>query len=447
MKKIFCVEDDELFARMLTHKLSLNPDFEVIACRSGQDLLNQLNASPDVVTLDLNLPDIEGIELMEAIRKACPSAQVIILSGENDIKIASKLFKLGAYDYIVKDENAMERIWNVVHKATSHAQLDKEIKILREELKDRYSFKTEAKGASAEMQEVFGLVEKTLRSTINVTITGETGTGKELIAKSIHFNSAQKDKPFVAINVAAIPDELIETELFGHEKGAFTGANTMRVGQLEFVNGGTLFLDEIAEMSMPMQTKLLRVLQEMEITRLGSNKRIPVNFRLITATHTNLLDAVEKGLFREDLYYRIVGIQIALPPLRNRGKDALLLAKYFIEQFAKSNDMVPKKLGLSAVKAIMTYDFPGNIRELKSIMDTAMAISDGDMINESDLTLRRSVVRETPYAEGMTLDEYTNLFIQKALEANNNNVVLTAKKLNVGKSTIYRLIKEGKLNI
>lgn len=447
MKKIFCVEDDELFARMLTHKLSLNLDFEVIACRSGQDLLYQLNASPDVVTLDLNLPDIEGIELMEAIRKASPSTQVIILSGENDIKIASKLFKLGAYDYIVKDENAMERIWNVVHKATSHAQLDKEVKILREELKGRYSFKTEAKGASAEMQEVFGLVEKTLRSTINVTITGETGTGKELIAKSIHFNSAQKDKPFVAINVAAIPDELIETELFGHEKGAFTGANTMRVGQLEYVNGGTLFLDEIAEMSMPMQTKLLRVLQEMEITRLGSNKRVPVNFRLITATHTNLLEAAEKGLFREDLYYRIVGIQIALPPLRNRGKDALLLAKYFIDQFAKSNDMVPKKLGLSAVKAIMTYDFPGNIRELKAIMETAMAISDGEMITESDLTLRRSVVRETPYAEGMTLDEYTNLFIQKALEANNNNVVLTAKKLNVGKSTIYRLIKEGKLNI
>jgi DNA-binding NtrC family response regulator len=447
MKKIFCVEDDELFARMLTHKLSLNPDFEVSAYKSGKDLLNQLNDFPDVVTLDLNLPDIEGIELMEKIRKASPSTQVIILSGENDIQLASKLFKLGAYDYIVKDENTMGRIWNVVHIATSHAQLDKEVKILRKELKDRYSFTTEAKGASAEMQEVFGLVEKTLRSTINVTITGETGTGKELIAKSIHFNSAQKDKPFVAINVAAIPDELIESELFGHEKGAFTGANTMRVGQLEYVNGGTLFLDEIAEMSMPMQTKLLRVLQEMEITRLGSNKRIPVNFRLITATHTNLLNAVEKGLFREDLYYRIVGIQIALPPLRNRGKDALLLAKYFIEQFAKSNDMEPKKLGLSAVKAIMTYEFPGNIRELKAMMETAMAISDGQMITESDLTLRRSVVRETPYTEGMTLDEYTNLFIQKALEANNNNVVLTAKKLNVGKSTIYRLIKEGKLNI
>lgn len=447
MKKIFCVEDDELFARMLTHKLSLNPDFEVSTCRNGKDLLNQLHASPDVITLDLNLPDIEGAELMEKISKHSSSTQVIILSGENDIQLASKLFKLGVYDYIVKDENAMERIWNVVHKATSHAQLDKEVKILREELKVRYNFKTEAKGASSEMQRVFGLVEKTLHSTINVSLTGETGTGKELIAKSIHFNSAQKDKPFVAINVAAIPDELIESELFGHEKGAFTSANTTRIGQLEYVNGGTLFLDEIAEMSMPMQTKLLRVLQEMEITRLGSNKRIPVNFRLITATHKNLLNAVEKGLFREDLYYRIVGIQIALPPLRNRGKDVLLLAKYFIEQFAKSNDVEPKKLGLSAIKAIMKYDFPGNIRELKAIVETAMVISDGEMIAETDLTLRKTSARDTPYNEDITLEEYTNMFVQKALTANNNNVVLTAKKLNVGKSTIYRLIKEGKINI
>lgn len=447
MKKIFCVEDDELFARMLTHKLSLNPDFEVVTCRSGNDFLKEMGVSPDVVTLDLNLPDIEGAELMEKIRTISPSTQVIILSGENDIQLASKLFKLGVYDYIVKDENAMERIWNVVHKATSHAQLDKEVKILREELKVRYNFKTEAKGASSEMQRVFGLVEKTLHSTINVSITGETGTGKELIAKSIHFNSAQKDKPFVAINVAAIPDELIESELFGHEKGAFTSANAARVGQLEYVNGGTLFLDEIAEMRMPMQTKLLRVLQEMEITRLGSNKRIPVNFRLITATHTHLLNAVEKGLFREDLYYRIVGIQIALPPLRNRGKDVLLLAKYFIEQFAKANDVEPKKLGLSAIKAIMKYDFPGNIRELKAIVETAMVISDGEMIAETDLTLRKTSARDTPYNEGLTLEEYTNMFVQKALTANNNNVVLTAKKLNVGKSTIYRLIKEGKINI
>ena len=446
MKKIFCVEDDTLFRRMLNHRLSMNPEFSVFTFENGATLLERLDEEPDVVTLDLNLPDIHGIELMEKIRKKTPSTQVIVLSGENDIKTASELFKLGAYDYIVKDENAMERIWNVVHKATSHAQLDKEVKLLREEVKERYSFSTEAKGTSEEMQEVFELVQKTLRSNINVTIYGETGTGKELIAKTIHYNSAQKNKPFVAINVAAIPDELIESELFGYEKGAFTGANVARVGQFEYVNGGTLFLDEIAEMSMAMQAKLLRVLQEMEIVRLGSNKRTSVNFRLITATHKSLLDAVEKGTFREDLYYRIVGIAIELPPLRNRGKDVLLLANYFIEQFAKDNKMRPKKLALSAIKAISNYQFPGNIRELKAMMETAMAISDGEMIVEDDLPLRQDISRGLDYSDGKTLEEYTTQIIQNALIVNKYNVVRTADKLSIGKSTIYRLIQEGKIN-
>jgi two-component system response regulator AtoC len=445
MKKIFCVEDDELFIRMLKYKLSLNPEFEIKTFLTGKELLSKIHEEPDVVTLDLNLPDIDGVSLMEKIRENSASTQVIILSGETNIQVASNLFKLGAYDYIVKDENAMERIWNVVHKATSHAQLDKEVKLLREEVNDRYNFSTEAKGTSEEMQEVFELVQKTLRSNINVTISGETGTGKELIAKTIHFNSSQKNKPFVAINVAAIPDELIESELFGYEKGAFTGANTTRIGQLEFVNGGTLFLDEIAEMSMSMQTKLLRVLQEMEIIRLGSNKRIPIDFRLITATHKNLLQAVEKGVFREDLYYRIIGIQIDLPPLRNRGRDVLLLANYFIEQFAKKNGLTPKKLSVSAVKAISAYSFPGNIRELKAMMETAMAISDGETITESDLPMRQDNAFNVEYSEGKTLEEYTNMIIQKALTTNRYNVVITAKKLDIGKSTIYRLIQEGKI--
>jgi two-component system, NtrC family, response regulator AtoC len=445
MKRIFCVEDDELYKRMLNHKLSLNPEFEVHTFLTGKELLERIDQDPDVVTLDLNLPDIDGIELMAQIRQQAPSTQVIVLSGESDIAIASKLFKLGAYDYIVKDENAMERIWNVVHKATSHAQLDKEVKLLREEVKDRYSFSTEAKGTSEEMQEVFELVQKTLRSNINVTISGETGTGKELIAKTIHYNSAQKNKPFVAINVAAIPDELIESELFGYEKGAFTGANIARTGQFEYVNGGTLFLDEIAEMSMAMQAKLLRVLQEMEIVRLGSNKRVPVNFRLITATHKDLLRAVEEGKFREDLYYRIIGIAIDLPPLRNRGKDVLLLANYFIEQFAKNNKMRPKKLALSAIKALTSYQFPGNIRELKAMMETAMAISDGELLTDEDLSMRPDIIKGIDYTDGKTLEEYTQQIIQNALINNKYNVVRTAKKLDVGKSTIYRLIQEGKI--
>lgn len=445
MKKIFCVEDDELYQRMLKHRLSLNPEFEVTSFSNGADLLKQLNKEPDVVTLDLNLPDVAGLSLMENISKLSPSTQVIILSGEDDINIASKLFKLGAYDYIVKDENALERIWNVVHKATSHAQLDKEVKILRETISTQYNFSSEIKGVSEEMHTVFNLVEKSLKTTINVIISGETGTGKELIAKTIHHNSSQKSKPFVAINVSAIPDELIESELFGYEKGAFTGANNTRIGQFEYVDGGTLFLDEIAEMSMPMQTKLLRVLQEMEVTRLGSNTTIPVHFRLITATHKNLLDEVKNGNFREDLYYRILGIRIDLPPLRNRGKDTLLLANYFIQQFAKQNKLEPKRLSLSAAKALSDYSFPGNIRELRAIVETAMALSDEDTIQEKDLSLRFISSASVDNGSVKTLEEQINFIIQNALISNNYNVVKTAKKLEIGKSTIYRLVKEGKI--
>lgn len=445
MKKIFCIEDNQMYIRMLSHRLSLNPEFKVCKFETGTAALEQLHEAPDVVTLDLNLPDIDGVALMEKIMEQSPSSQVIILSVENDIKLASKLFKLGAYDYVLKDENAMERIWNIVHKATSHAQLDKEVRVLREVVNTKYSFNTNIEGVSETMDKVFNLIEKSLKTNINVIVSGETGTGKELVAKTIHHNSYQKNKPFVAINVSAIPDELIESELFGYEKGSFTGANERRIGFLEHVSGGTLFLDEIAEMSQPMQAKLLRALQEMEIKRLGGNTSIPISFRLICASHKNLLDEVEKGNFRQDLYYRILGINIHLPPLRNRGKDILLLANHFIQQFAKSNDLEPKKIGLSAVKKLLSYHFPGNIRELKALMDTAMAIGDGPLIVAKDLSMPDFSSQMETYNEETTLDEFTNSFIQNTLVANDYNVLETASKLAIGKSKIYRLIKEGKI--
>jgi two-component system response regulator AtoC len=444
-KKIFCLDDDELFQRMLKYKLSLDPEYEVTIFEDAKSMLQCINMEPDVVTLDLNLPDMEGVEVMKIIQDKSPSTQVVVLSTENDIQKVSELFKLGIFDYIAKDQQSMERIWQVVHKATSHAQLDKEVHLLREEMHQQYQLQTEAKGTSEEMQEVFNLVRKTLRSNINVVISGETGTGKELIAKTIHYNSLQKKKPFVAINVAAIPDELIESELFGYEKGAFTGANETRIGQLEYARGGTLFLDEIAEMSLPMQAKLLRVLQEMEIVRLGSNKRIAVDFRLITASHKDLIDAVQKGQFREDLYYRIVGVHINLPPLRNRGKDIIILANYFIEQFAKANKLKTKKLSLSAIKALSDYSFPGNIRELKAIVETALIMSEDQQIVASDLLLTPKKTLHLGYEEGKTLEYYTNLIIQDALKKNEFNVLLTAKKLDISKSKIYKLIQEGKI--
>jgi len=446
MIEIFCVEDDETFASVLVHKLSLNPEYKVTKFFSGQSLLEHLHLGPSLITLDYHLPDCDGIALVQKIREHGCTAKVVALSGERDVKVSSKLLKLGVYDYIKKDPNAMEQIWHTVHKALAHIQLEKEVTNLRDEIEQKYNFSFDLTATSHAMQRVFKLVEKTFHTNINVNIFGDTGTGKEMIAKAIHHNSLQKRKPFVAVNVSAIPDNLIESEFFGYEKGAFTGASTQRIGLLETVDGGTLFLDEIAEMSITMQTKLLRVLQEQEIMRLGSTKKIPVSFRLITATHNNLMDLVRCGTFREDLYYRIVGINIEIPPLRDRGKDIILLANYFIQQFATENKIRPKKLSTQAIKTLYSYHFPGNVRELKAMMEIAMITSDSETIDSEHIS-RRIQAPTSNYTKGKTLEQYTHEIIQQTLINNNYNITSTAKELNIGKSSIYNLINDGKIKV
>jgi two-component system, NtrC family, response regulator AtoC len=305
--RILVIEDDPIFGRMLQHKLSMDPEYSVILCQSGRDALNRLADQPSAITLDINLPDMNGIELMMEIKRKLPNTPILIISGQENLNVAIEVFRAGAFDYIFKDDHVLERLWYSIHNATKQIQLTEELEILRNEISEKYNITHELKGSSPEMSQVFSLIEKTLHSSINVLVTGETGTGKELVARAIHFNSKRKNKPFVAVNVAAIPRELIESELFGHEKGAFTGAQQARIGLLEEARGGTLFLDEIGEMELPMQAKLLRVLQEMEVTKLGSNKKIPLDFRLIVATHKNLREEVKQGRFREDLILSIAG--------------------------------------------------------------------------------------------------------------------------------------------
>ena len=261
----------------------------------------------------------------------------------------------------------------------------------------------------------------------------------------MHYNSDRIKKPFVAINVAAIPKELIESELFGYEKGAFTGADTMKFGKFEEANNGTLFLDEIGEMDLNMQAKLLRVLQEKEISRLGSNKIIPLNIRIIVATHRNLSDEVKNGKFREDLYYRLLGINIELPPLRERGNDIILLAKYFVDEFCKDNNIQKKEFSSDAVSKLMTYRYPGNVRELKAISEISVVMSDGDQILENDIEFNKKNDIEDFLEDDLTLDQYNGRIIKWFLNKYNNNVIQVAEKLEIGKSTIYRMIKEGKI--
>jgi DNA-binding NtrC family response regulator len=306
----------------------------------------------------------------------------------------------------------------------------------------KYDFEKSIIGNSTSIQKVFQNIERAVKTLITVSITGETGTGKELVAKAIHFNSKRKNKPFIAVNVAAIPKNLIETELFGHEKGAFTGALQRRIGKFEEAEGGTLFLDEIGEMDISLQAKLLRVLQEKELTRIGSNQVQKLDVRIIVATHRNLQDEVRAKSFREDLYYRLLGLPIHLPPLRERGQDIILIGKHFLDQFTRENQMPKMKIGDDARKKLLGYLFPGNVRELKAIVELAAVLSDGRELKAEDISFNSQIHTDNFMQKEMTLQAYTYHIIRSFLKKYDDNVLEVARRLGIGKSSIYRYLKE-----
>ena len=442
--KIFVVEDNEWYNKLLVYTLSLNPDYDVKSFFNARDFLNSLNEMPDIVTLDYKLPDLSGLEVLKRIRQVNEDVQVILISEQEDIEMVVTLLKLGAYDYITKSDDIKERLLNTIQNLTKDLSLKKEISILRREVQNKYSFRKTILGESPAIKSVYELVGKALDTNITVIISGETGTGKELVAKAIHYNSKRKEKPFVAVNVPAIPSELIESELFGHEKGSFTGASSRRIGRFEEADGGTLFLDEIGEMEMNLQTKLLRVLQEKEIVRIGSNKPVKTDCRIIAATNKNLRDEVKKGRFREDLYYRLLGLPIELPPLRDRASDILILARHFMDSYCNENGMPLKKLSPGAQKKLLNYNFPGNVRELKSLVELAVTLSPGEEIEENDFAIDPADPFSAVSGTDLTLREYEMHILKATLRKCNNDINLTARKLDIGVSTIYRMLKQEK---
>ncbi len=443
--KIFVVEDDEWYRRLLVHNLSRKPDDLIQSFETGKDCLANLNANPDVITLDYRLPDMKGLEVLKQIKSINEDIQVILISEQDDIGIVVELLKEGAYDYIVKSRDIKERLLNTINNIRNRSKLKTEIVNLRKEVKKKYSYQNTIIGNSAAAEHIFELIDKATRTNITVTITGETGTGKELVAKAIHYNSNRAKQPFVAVNVAAIPKDLIESELFGHEKGAFTGANFRRIGKFEEANGGTLFLDEMAEMDISLQAKLLRALQEKEVIRVGSNAAVKTDCRIIIATNKNLLEEVKNGNFRQDLYYRLYGLPLELPPLRERGNDVIILAKHFIIQFCNENGMGAKTLSSDASTKLMTYAFPGNIRELKSIMELAVTLCDQDEITAEHIVFGGSHdAMEDITSQELTLREYDIRIVKTFLRKYDNNTRLVAEKLDIGVATIYRMLKEDK---
>lgn len=439
--KIFVVEDNVLYAQVLKKHLE-NEHFQVKVFHTGKDCIMRLNEAPDVITLDYTLPDMTGHDVLKEIQQKLPNTHVIVISAQENINTAIELMKSGAYDYIMKAPDTREKLSNIIKNIYKTDQLKNENILLKDAVKEKYNFRNLIKGNSREIDHVFDLMEKAVQTNISVSITGATGTGKELVAKGIHYNSKRSAKPFVAVNVSAIPETLLESELFGHEKGAFTGADFRKIGKFEQANYGTLFLDEIADLDLNLQAKLLRVIQEREVVRLGGNEIISLDVRIITATHKNLGAMVTEGKFRQDLYYRLLGLPIELPPLKDRGNDIILLAKYFVDEFCKDNDMEPKTISDEAKKMLLTYHYPGNIRELKAVMELACVMTNRDTIKPTHLNMNVDDSVQNLLANEKTLDEYNLEIITHFLNKYNHNVRLVATKLGIGKSTIYRMLQK-----
>ncbi|GAA3919077.1 sigma-54 dependent transcriptional regulator [Hymenobacter algoricola] len=447
---IFIVEDNAWYGELLEYRLAQNPDYLIRRFTTAQACLDNLSAKPDLITLDYSLPDGQGDQVLRQIKEKLPEVAVIVISGQEDVRTAIALLRQGAYDYLVKDEETADRLWNAVGNVYQQLRLRRENRCLREQIGQKYDSQQAILGESPQIRQLHSLIEKAARANISVSISGETGTGKELVAKAIHFRSDRRTGPFVAVNVAAIPRELLESELFGHEKGAFTGAVSRRVGRFEEANKGTLFLDEIAELDLSLQAKLLRVLQEREVSRVGGGGAIAFDARLMVATHRDLTQEVRDGRFREDLYYRLLGLPILLPPLRERGQDILLLARTFLNNFCHHNSMMLCQLSESAQLLLLQYPFPGNVRELKAVVELAAVLAEGEEIQPQDLSLRGSAPG-LPSLAAPTADEslkaQTALIVQRYLDLHQGNIVQVAARLQIGKSTIYRMLQQQEVRI
>lgn len=383
--KIFIIEDDVLAATLMQQGLSKFEAFEITHFTTAEACIHHLTDKPDIVIIDYNLPGMDGIALMNAVKSQAPSALIIICSGQEDVSIVVDCYRNGANDYILKNEQMLANLENSVKNLSMNVTLRKEVEVLKDQIIDRNKY-SNIIGNSQAILRVLRLIQKVEKNNMMVLITGQSGTGKELVAKALHYNSLRARKPFVIVNMGAIPTELVESELFGHEKGAFTDARERRIGKFEEADGGTIFLDEIGEMDLGLQAKLLRVLQEKEISRIGSNKTIRLDFRLIAATNRNLAQEVKEGRFREDLFYRIQGFLIHLPPLQERGDDILLLAKAFLHEFCRQNNLNNFTISKEACKFMLEYTWPGNIRELKAVIERAALMAEQNTITVEDLT-------------------------------------------------------------
>lgn len=448
-KLVYLVDDEQAISKLLSYWLKEKWGYDIEVFGNGEEALKKLYQKPDLVLLDIMLPGMDGLEILKKIKQVDENLPVIMLSAQGKIEVALESLKFGAYDYFPKPID-LQKLEPAVKNAIKGYDLTKELESLRENIRKEYSF-SNIVSADSRMQDVFKLVTKVLNNDITVLIYGESGTGKELIARAIHYNGNRKDNPFVVVNCASIPRELLESELFGHEKGSFTGAHQRKLGKFEIANGGTIFLDEVGELEMLLQAKLLRVIQEKAFDRVGGTELIKTDVRIISATNRDLKEAVEKKEFREDLFYRLNSFPIYIPPLRHRKGDIIVLAQHFLESLNKKLSKEIKGFSKKALKLIYDYPWPGNIREMENTIERCMIIAERDVIDVDDLPTHIKTsdsVIASDFTGNIFTDDTIIPFeklkeesIRHALKVTKGNIVEAAKKLHLGRATIYRLME------
>jgi DNA-binding NtrC family response regulator len=454
MARVLIVDDDPVILEVIGDILKKN-GYEVVSAPNGAAGIRELERKYfDLVLTDLVMPDVDGMEVLNHVVSTSPKAICIILTGHGTIKSSVEAIKKGAFDYITKPITADELLV-VIEKALKFRNLEEENIRLKKELQQTYGYDNLV-GTSNAIKNIYDLIEKVADTDGTVLISGASGTGKELIARAIHYNSSRCDRPLVVINCGAIPEELLESELFGHEKGAFTGAYKSRIGRFEMANGGTIFLDEIGEMSPALQVKLLRVLQEKKFERVGGTKTIHVDVRIIAATNKNLTTAINKGKFREDLYYRLNVIPMKVPPLKQRKSDIPLLIDHFLKKFQKGAEKKITDFSPDTMDAMLKYDWPGNVRELENVIKRLTILCDDEVVTVDDLPEHIPhkgravrVVEEDFLEKGVTLhdavEDYEKRLILGALERSDWVKTKAAKLLNINRTTLVEKIKKQNL--
>ena len=442
--RILLVDDDKS-SRESTRLFLEAEGFEVIAAKSGAEALEQLTEGIAVIITDLVMPGVDGMEVLRTARDEVPHASVIMMTGQGSETAAVTALKSGAFHYLTKPVDP-ENLANLVRQACEKHRMAAEIATLHQQLQQKYGVDNII-GTSEPMRKVFEKIRMVADTKSTVLVDGESGTGKELVARALHQNSPRKKKPFVALNCAALPEALVESELFGHEKGAFTGAVDRRVGKFQAADGGTLLIDEIGEMPLDLQSKLLRAIETRQVTPLGGNREISVDVRIVASTNRDLQKLIEDGRFREDLYYRLNVINIKLPPLRERREDIPLLVRAFINELAAENNRPVKDISPEALAQVQAFDWPGNVRQLRNTLESVIVTATREVIDTEDLP---EPIRKTPAKRvarslvkpGMTLEELEREAIRSALKRTGGNRTDTSQMLGISVRTLQRKIKE-----